>query len=116
MAQAGIKENELTELAREVNRYADSINDILNSFDSKFFELESYYKGKSFNDLKLFYSDVRNQFSTVNQNIMSYSDDFIALIRKMKEAGDQVGKKIQLFTDEAKKKNATIDENFLKVK
>ncbi len=34
----------------------------------------------------------------------------------MKEAGDQVGKKIQLFTDEAKKKNATIDENFLKVK
>ena len=110
MVQSGIREQQLTDLAKDLMKAADNINEIFNAFDDKFYELESCYQGKSFDDLQLFYSSVRNKYSTVTSNLVSYSDDFIALIQKMNEIGrdDKVRFKdiiVDEFEDEKEKKS-----------
>lgn len=104
-AVTGIREPELSDLVIQILNYADRINEILNEFDNKFYELENYYQGKPYDDLKNYYNDyVRNQFHIVKNNIVSYSDDFAALIRKMHEGSDALVRLFNQFEADNKRK------------
>lgn len=109
-----INESELRDLAMDIIKYADDINHILNSFDDRFYDLRLYYEGKAYNELKKFYSSVRKQYPIVQQNIISYSDDFIALIRKMNDGTKTIGKMFEEYTVDTKKKAADVNNNFLR--
>lgn len=107
-AVTGIREQELKDLAIEIMNYADDISDILNKYDNKFYELDNYYEGKSYDELKSYYGAVRDQYRIVKANIISYSDDFIALIEKMHEGATTLTKLFNQFEQDTKDKTKNI--------
>lgn len=109
-AVTGIKEQELKDLAIEIMKYADDISEILNKYDNKFYELDSYYEGKAYNDLKSYYGNIRDQFRIVKSNIVTYSDDFIALIEKMKDGAASLTKLFNQLEQDTKDRMKKIIE------
>lgn len=109
----GINEKDLQSLATDIMRLSDEINLILNKYDNKFFSLQSCYEGKSYNELKNYYASVREKYSTVKKNLVTYSDDFIALIRKMKEADKKIAGMFNEYTAETKAKTNKINDTIV---
>lgn len=109
--KAGIKESELKDLAMDIMKIADSINNTLNNFDNRFYDLKPYYEGKAYNDLNQFYSNVRKKYPVVKKNLNTYSDDFIALIRKMREGSIKFEKMFEAYTDDIKKRSQQFSDS-----
>lgn len=98
----GVKEYELSNLTLEVLDYADRTSQILENIDAKMDELATHYQGDSYKELMNYYAELQSSYSTIKNNIISYSDDLAALLIKMKENDKTVA---SLFDE------ATVDIN-----
>lgn len=93
-----INQDELEQLAIELIDYADDIGDLFNQINQKMSLINSYLSGDSLAQINNNYSFFKNNFKTAKENILSYSNDLIALIQKMKDGQLDLAK---LFVSEA---------------
>ena len=75
----------LGELSMDILDYADRISELFNDIYSKFISLEDYYKGDTFDALKVKMASLSSNYERIKSNIVSYSDDLIMLTKKVKE-------------------------------
>lgn len=85
---AGIREGELAALSLEVSDYARRISGIFSKIDGAMMQLKNCYQGEPADKLMERYGEIKSLFPVVKNNISSYSDDLMAIIRKM-NAGDK---------------------------
>lgn len=97
---AGINEDELSNLSLEVLDYADRISEIFDKIDAFMDRLPSYYQGESCSALINYYKELTPYYSIIKNNIVSYSDDFIELIRKMQDNDKYLVTLFQNYTDD----------------
>lgn len=95
-----INEEDLTSLSLEVLDYADRISEIFDKIDACMDKVSSYYQGSPCSALIEFYKEVVPYYSIIKNNIVSYSDDFIALIRKMQDNDKTFASLFQEYTNE----------------
>lgn len=105
----GVKEYELGSLTLDILDYADRTSQILEKIDSKMEELATHYQGDSYKELMNYYSQLQSSYSTIKNNIVSYSDDLAALLIKMKENDKTVASLFDEFTVDVKQKIKSIE-------
>lgn len=84
-AIVGIREEDLRSLCLEILDYADRISEIFDKIDLKMDKLPEYYQGDSSTKIQAYYNNLSSNYLTIKNNVISYSDDLICLIQKMKE-------------------------------
>lgn len=105
---AGINEESLSSLSLEVLDYSDRISEIFDKLDSCMEKLPDYYQGEACTSIINLYNNLRVNYSFVKSNIISYSDDLMALIRKMKESDKYLANLFREYTDDARNKLKSI--------
>ncbi len=100
---AGINEDELGKLCVEILDYSDRISEIFDKVDSCMESLPNHYQGLPCVELLNYYNDLKTYYSTIKNNIISYSDDLITLIKKMQAGDEQLTKLFQTYTDDTNK-------------
>ncbi|MBQ8534221.1 MAG: hypothetical protein IJ463_00865 [Bacilli bacterium] len=83
-----INEEELSELAIDIIDFNDEIAELFSSIDGKMSELKSYFDCSKYYTLLNSYNEFKKNYAVVKQNILTYSDDLIAVINKFK-SGDK---------------------------
>ena len=104
----GINEDDLGNLSLEVLDYVDRISDIFDKIDANIDLLKQQYQGEPCDDIVNFYNELTPYYSIIKENIISYSDDFIELINKMRENDKYLTTLFENYTDEAKDKTKSI--------
>lgn len=97
---AGIQETELGALSIEVLDYVERVSDILNRIDSCMEQLPACYQGSPCTKLVNRYQAIQAQYPLLKDNLKSYSDDFITLIKKMRENDKYLSSLFQEFTSD----------------
>lgn len=105
---AGINEDELGNLSLEVIDYADRISEIFDRIDTCMERLPLHYEGTPCTEIMNFYNKLTPFYGIIKNNILSYSDDFIELIRKMQDNDKYLAKLFQTYTDETINKTKSI--------
>lgn len=83
-----INEENLGSFAMNLLTASEDITEIFSSIDKKMEALKLCFDGKEYDHLMAKYRDFRKNYPVVKNNIVSYSDDLIALINKVR-AGDK---------------------------
>ena len=83
-----INEEELSELAIDIIDFNDEIAELFSSIDGKMSELKSYFDCSKYYTLLNSYNEFKKNYAVVKQNVLTYSDDLIAVINKFK-SGDK---------------------------
>lgn len=96
----GINEEDLSSLSLEVLDYADRISEILNKIDDRMDKLNHYYQGLPATNIINFYNELKPYYATIKENIISYSDDLMELIRKMQDNDKYLTTLFQNYTDD----------------
>ena len=81
---AAINETELENLSSEVLSYRRRILKILKRVDSSMNRLKRSYQGPPSSKIIDNYAEIREAYPIVQENLKNYSDDFLALIEKMR--------------------------------
>lgn len=97
---AGINEEDLGNLSIEVIDYADRISEIFDKIDACMEKLPNYYKGIPSDRITEYYNNLKPYYGIIKENIITYSDDFIELIKKMQENDKFLSTLFQKNTDE----------------
>lgn len=105
---AGINEDELSLLSLEILDYSDRITEIFDKIDSCMDRLPNYYQGTPCVALMSYYKQLTTYYSIIRDNIVTYSDDLIALIKKMQENDKFLTTLFQNYTDDTKNKMKSI--------
>lgn len=105
---AGINEGELSNLSIEVQDYADRISEIFDKMDLCMEKLPNQYKGLPCEKVISLYEELRQNYESVKNNIISYSDDLTELIRKMQTNDKYLTGLFQNYTDETIQKTKSI--------
>lgn len=105
----GINEEELSSLTIEILDYADRISEIFDKLDDTIEKLPSCYQGKPCKEILSKYKDLSSNYSTIKDNITSYSDDLLALIRKMRDNEKSLTTLFQGYSDELDSKTKLIN-------
>ena len=105
---AGINEDELSNLSLEVIDYADRISEIFDKIDACMDKLPTHYQGETCSSIINFYNELTPYYSIIKDNIISYSDDFIELIKKMQDNDKYLVSLFQNYTDDTIKKIKSI--------
>lgn len=105
---AGINEEDLSSLSLEVLDYADRISEIFDKMDTCMNKLPNHYQGSPCKELIDFYNELSTYYPVIKKNIISYSDDFIALIQKMQDNDKYLTTLFQDYTDNTKEKIKSI--------
>ena len=92
----GINEEELSSLALEISDYSDRVSEIFDKIDVQMERLSNNYQGPSATTIINYYKNLVPNFERIKNNINSYSEDLIALIKKMQENEKYL---ISLFQD-----------------
>ncbi len=106
---AAINEDDLTSLSLEILDYADRISEIFDKIDSCMEKLPNNYQGQSCTEIINYYKELAAFYPIVKENIRSYSDDFITLIKKMESNDKYLVTLFQNYTDETIKKVKSIE-------
>ena len=85
-----INEEELSELAIDIIDFNDEIAELFSSIDGKMSELKSYFDCSKYYTLLNSYNEFKKNYAVVKQNILTYSDDLIAVINKFKSGDKEV--------------------------
>lgn len=104
----GINEDELSNLSLEVLDYADRISEIFDKIDVCMDKLSNHYQGSSCSSLVNIYNELTPYYSIIKDNIISYSDDFIELIKKMQDNDKYLTTLFQNYTDDTLNKIKSI--------
>lgn len=107
---AAINEAELGELSLDILNYIDRISVIFDKIDTCMEKLPNHYKGPSSRELLKLYQEFKIYRPIMKSNLISYSDDFIELIKKMKENDKYLVTLFQNFADETTNKAKSIKE------
>ena len=99
-AVAGINEEELNSLSLEIIDRKDRISEILEKINACMGRLEDYYQGPPYDKIMQYYEELSSSFSTIKENIKSYSDDLQTLITKMHENDRYLAGLFQDLTDD----------------
>lgn len=85
-----IDEENLGSFAMNLLTASEDISEIFSSIDNKMEALKIYFDGKEYDHLMTKYRDFRKNYPIVKNNIVSYSDDLIALINKVRAGDDDI--------------------------
>lgn len=107
---SGINEDDLSTLSLEVLDYADRISEIFDKIDALVEQLPNNYSGEPCREIIEYYMDLKLNYAKIRQNIISYSEDFVELIKKMQENDKYITTLFQEFTDETKNQIKSINE------
>ncbi len=107
---SGINEAALGELSIEILDYTDRISEIFKKIDDNMYRLGNCYQGKCYDDLLRYYENFRKNYPIIKENIISYSDDLIALVRHMNEADAHFAQIYTNLTNEAQGKTKIIEK------
>lgn len=94
-----IQEEELGNFAMDLLNTSDLIADVFNNIDAKMAELGTYYEAPEYKSLMNVYTEFKKNYAVVKNNVISYSDDLIAVVNKV-QAGD---KKLALLIEDLTK-------------
>jgi hypothetical protein len=106
---AEINENGLSELSLEIIDYADWAYSSLSSLNGKFEALKSCYDCAAYQTMKGQYDLIKKNYSVIKKNIISYSDDLISLVQKMKEGQRKIVRIINETTADVNAKSNQIE-------
>lgn len=82
-----INEEDLGQFAMDILTLSEDISDLFSSIDTKMNNLKTYFDCEEYQKLMNFYASIHRNYSVVKNSLVSYSDDLIAVINKVK-AGD----------------------------
>lgn len=106
----GINEDDLVSLSLEILDYSDRISELFDRIDDCMEKLPVHYNGLSSSKLVNYYKDLKPCYYVIKQNIISYSDDLIELIKKMKENDRCLVTLFQNYTEDAINKIRSINK------
>lgn len=106
----GINEDELSNLSLEVIDYADRISEIFDKIDDCMDKLPNYYQGPPCDEILNLYDKVKSFYPIVKANILSYSDDFMELIKKLREDEKYLITLFQDYTEDTIKKTKSVEK------
>ncbi len=109
--QLAIKEDDLSAFAMDLLTISEEVSDIFSSIDSKMDSLKNYFEGSQYDSLMESYRTFRKNYSVVKNNIVSYSDDLIAVINKVRQGDQDIAFLIQQITDDTINKAKEINNN-----
>ena len=106
----GINEDELSNLSLEIIDYADKISEIFDRITECVDRVRGQYDGEPVGKIINNYQNLAEYCPVIKDNIISYSDDLIALIKKMHENDKSLVTLFQEYTDEAINKKKSIEK------
>lgn len=106
-----INEEELSELAIDIIDFNDEIAELFSSIDGKMFELKSYFDCSKYYTLLNSYNEFKKNYAVVKQNILTYSDDLIAVINKYKSGDKDVSLVVAGDCEDVKQKATMVKFN-----
>src|SRR5574344_2490387 len=95
----------------EILDYVERISEIFEKINLKIESLPNSYKSQSCMEFINSYNAFKSNYSIIKNNMTSYSDDLITLIKRMHETNDYLVTTFQKLTIDAKSKANKI-ENF----
>lgn len=104
-----INEDDLSTLSLEVLDYADRISEIFDKIDEAMDQLSNHYQGLPAVEIMNHYKELAAYYTIFKENIVTYSDDFVELIKKMREMDKDVTKMVQGFTEDTIKKAKVVE-------
>ena len=105
----GVKDEDLSSFAMDILSFSDDISEIFSSLDSKMNELKTYFSGSRYDKLMSAYNAYKPSFGIVKDDIISYSDDLIALVNKSIAGDKHIAFLIDQVTESAKLKTEEIN-------
>ncbi len=84
-----VNEYGLEQLSMDFLTISDNISIILDQIDEKFQTLKDYLKCDSMDEITNKYENIKNNFTIIKDNVISYSDDMVILNRKTSIEGAQ---------------------------
>lgn len=104
-----IKEDELSDLAMDILTLSEEVTDIFSKVDSKMESLKSCYEADEYASLMSKYRDFKKNYTIVKDNIVTYSDDLISVINKVRAGDKKIAFIIDAITEDAKEKASKIE-------
>ncbi len=108
-ATAGVNIGNMEVLCFEIEDYANRIGDIFTKIDERMDNLSRYYQGDSCDSLFNYYSELKNNFVAIKDNINSYSDDLVELVKKLQSIDIKVANLFTDFSIDTKNKTKSIE-------
>ena len=105
-----IREDDLSDLAMDILTISEEVTEIFSKVDSKMDSLKNCYEADEYNMLMVKYRDFKKNYSVVKDNIVSYSDDLISVINKVRAGDKNIAFIIDSITDDAKDKARKIEK------
>ena len=105
-----INEDNLGSFAMNLLTASDDISEIFSSIDKKMEALKLCFDGKEYDHLMSKYRDFRKNYPVVKNNIVSYSDDLIALINKVRAGDKDIAFILENLTKYANEKATEVKE------
>ena len=105
-----IREDDLADLAMEILTISEDVTDIFSNIDSKMASLKNCYDADGYNQLMAKYRDFKKNYTIVKDNIVSYSDDLIAVINKVRAGDKKIAFMIDNITEDTKDKASKIEK------
>lgn len=105
----GIREDDLGEFSMDILNLSEDISEIFSSIDSKMESLKNYFDCDQYNNLMSSYRDFRKNYGIVKRALVSYSDDLIAVINKVREGDTKIAFMIEQITTDTSNKAQEIE-------
>lgn len=105
-----INEGDLSDFAMDILTVSEDAADIFSKVDSKMEALKNCFECSEYDKLMNKYNSFRKSYSNVKASIVSYSDDLIALINKVKAGDKKVALAISDLTVENLRKAQNIEK------
>ena len=99
-----INEDELVTLISELDNSLDVISGLFDKIDQTISGLPDCYKASASEAIMLSYQEFRKNYKIIKNGLQSYSEDYIALIQKMKSGDTSLSKMLTNFATDTKEK------------
>lgn len=107
--ELAIREDDLADLAMEILTISEDVTDIFSKVDSKMDSLKSCYEADEYSSLMAKYREFKKNYTVVKDNIVSYSDDLISVINKVRAGDKSIAFLIDSITEDTKDKASKIE-------
>lgn len=105
-----IKEGELSQIAMEIMTISDNVMEKFSEINGKMTELKRYFDGPEYDRLINRYNAFKKNYSVVKNNIISYSDELICIINKVRTGDKNVALVIDELAQDVSKKAKNIEK------
>ncbi len=108
----GINEDTLSEFAIDISNYSEEVMELFSSIDSKMNELKAYFDGSEYENIMKSYREFRKNYSVVKNTILSYSDDLICVINKVRAGDKQIANLFDQMSEDVSNEAKKIRNEF----